>query len=51
MLDYRKIVLLLFLIKNISDFVTECGFCKKDNNGLCLEFKKLILEEDEYYLD
>ena len=26
--DYRKIVLLLFLIKNDSDLLNECGFLK-----------------------
>ena len=30
--DYRKIVLLMFLIKNDNDLLTECGFLKDDIN-------------------
>ena len=35
--DYRKIVLLMFLLKNDNDFLTECGFLKHDINRLNLE--------------
>ena len=37
--DCRKVVLIIFLIKNDSD-LNECGFLKNDNNRLSLEFKK-----------
>ena len=49
--DYRKSVLLMFLIKNDADFVRECGFLKNDNNRLCLDFKNILLEQNEDYLD
>ena len=32
--DYRKILFLLFLIKNDVDLLTECGYLKNDNNSL-----------------
>ena len=32
--DYRKTLLLLFLIKNDGELSTECGFLKKDVNNL-----------------
>ena len=32
--DYKKIVLLMFLIKNDNYFLTECGFLKGDINRL-----------------
>ena len=45
--DCRKIVLLMFMIKNDIDFLTECGFLEKDINRLCLEFKNILLEQNE----
>ena len=30
--DYRKIVLLMFFIKNDVDVLHECAFLKSDNN-------------------
>ena len=39
--DYRKIVLLMFLIKNDNDLLKECGFLKSDIIDLCLELKKI----------
>ena len=47
----KKIVLLLFLIKNGDDSLTECGFLKSDIHHLCLEFKKNLPEQNEEYLD
>ena len=38
--DYRKSVLLIFLVENDKNFVTECGFLKDDGNRLCLEFNR-----------
>ena len=39
--DNRKIVLLLFLIENDNDLLTDCGFLKNANNRLCLELKNI----------
>ena len=48
--DYRKIVLLIFLIQNDKNLLKEIGFSKKDINLLNLEFKNIIIEEFEEYL-
>ena len=48
--DYRKIVLLIFLIQNDKNLLKEIGFSKKGINLLNLEFKNIILEEFEKYL-
>ena len=49
--DYRKVVLLIFLIQNNKNFLKEIGFAKDDINNLNLEFKNILLEEYEHYLD
>ena len=49
--DYRKIVLLIFLIQNDKNLLNEIGFSKNDINLLNLEFKNILLEEYENYLD
>ena len=49
--DYKKIVLIMFLIKNDVNFSYECGFLKGDNNFLYKEFKNILLELNEEYLD
>ena len=49
--DYRKIVLLIFLIQNDKNLLKEIGFGKNDINLLNLEFKNILLEEFENYLD
>ena len=49
--DYRKIVLLIFLIQNDKNLLKEIGFSKHDINLLNLEFKNILLEEFENYLD
>ena len=49
--DYRKIVLLLFLIQNDKNLLKEIGFSKNNINLLNLEFKNILLEELENYLD
>ena len=49
--DYRKVVLLMFLIKNNNDLLTECGFLKEDTDRLCKKFKYIILEQNEEYSD
>ena len=43
--DYRKIVLLIFLIQNDKNLLKVIGFSKNDINLLNLEFKKILLEE------
>ena len=49
-LDYRKIVLLIFLIQNDKNLLKEIGFSKNDINLLSLKFKNILLEEFEDYL-
>ena len=48
--DYRKIVLLMFLIKNDNDLLHEIGFGERDINHIKSNFKNVILEQIyEYY--
>ena len=49
--EYRKIVLLVFLIKNDVDLLKECGFSKNDNYSLCLDFENILIKQIEKYLD
>ena len=49
--DYKKIVLLMFLIKNDDNLLYECGFLKGDINFLYKQFKNILLELNEEYLD
>ena len=49
--DYRKIVSLMFLIRNDNDLLTECGFLKSDIIRLCREFKNILIEQNEEYLN
>ena len=49
--DYRKIVLLIFLIQNDKNLLNEIRFSKADINRFNLEFKNILLEEYEDYLD
>ena len=49
--DYRKIVLLIFLIQNDKNLLKEIGFSKNDNDLLNLEFENILLEEHENFLD
>ena len=44
-------VLLIFLIKNYSDLLKECGFLKSDINRLSLQFKNILIEQNEDYLN
>ena len=48
--DYRKIILLIFLIQNDKNLLHEVGFSQRDINRLSLEFKNILLEEFEEYL-
>ena len=45
--DYKKIFLLIFLIRNDKNLLKEIGFIKNDIIRLSTEFKKIILEEFE----
>ena len=49
--DYRKIVLLMFLIKDDKNLIKEVDFSKNDINLLSLEFKNILIEQNEEYLD
>ena len=49
--DYKKIVLLMFLIKNDVDFLYESGYLQGDINFLYKEFKIILLDLNENYLD
>ena len=49
--DYRKIVLLMLLIKDGKNLLKELGFSKNNVNQLSLEFKNILIEEFEQYLD
>ena len=48
---YRKIVLLMFLMKNDIDLVREVGFSERDVNRLNLEFKNILIEQHDEYLE
>ena len=48
--DYKKIVLLIFLIQNDKNLLKEIGFSKNDINRLSIEFKNILLEGHEDYL-
>ena len=41
----------MFLIKDDKNLLKEIGFSKNDINLLSLEFKNILLEEYENYLD
>ena len=41
----------MFLIRNDVNFLYECGFLKGDINFLYKEFKNILLEMNEDYLD
>ena len=47
---YKKIVLLIFFIKNDVDLLNECEFLKNDINRLNNEFKNILLQQNEEYL-
>ena len=48
--DYRKIVLFIILTQNEKNLLKEIGFSKNDINRLNLEFKNILLEQNENYL-
>ena len=48
--EYRKIVLIIFLIQNDDNSLKEIGFSKNDINRLNLECKNILLDQFEEYL-
>ena len=48
--DYRKRVLLIFLIKNDKKFLQQCCFLMSDINSLNKEFKNILTEQNDEYL-
>ena len=48
--DYSKIFLLIFLIQNDKNLLKEIGFSKNDISRLNLDFKNILLEQNENYL-
>ena len=49
--DYKKIVLLMFLIQNDKILLHEIGFSERDMDRLNLEFNFILLAQHENYLD
>ena len=48
--DYKKIVLLIFLIQNDKNLLKEIGFNENDINLLKLEFENILIEQNENLL-
>ena len=48
--DYKKIVLLIFLIQKDNNLLKEVGFSKTNNILLNLEFKNTLIKQNEEYL-
>ena len=48
--DYKKIVLLIFLIQNDKNLIKEIGFNENDINLLNLEFENILIEQNENLL-
>ena len=49
--DYKKIVSLMFSIKNNVNFLYECGYLKSDINFLYKKYKNILIELNEDFLD
>ena len=49
--DYRKIVLLMFILKNDVDQVNDCRILKKGLKRLHEDFENGLKEQNEYYLE
>ena len=49
--DYRKIILLKFLNKGDKNLLKEVEFSEYSISRLNLEFKKILLEQHEEFLD
>ena len=49
--DYKKIVLLIFLIKGDKKLIKRIGFSENDINQSSPEFKNILIEQHENYLN
>ena len=49
--DHKKIILLIFLVQNDKNLLHEVGFSERDISRLNLEFKNILKEQHEEYLD
>ena len=49
--DFRKTVLIIFVIQNDQDLLHEICFSERDINRLNLEFKNILIEDHEDYLE
>ena len=49
--NYRKIILLLFLIKDHKGFLLEISFSERDISCLNSEFRNVLKKQLEEYLD
>ena len=49
--DFRKIVLLMFVIQNDENLLHEIGFSERDINRINLEFKNILIGQHKEYLD
>ena len=49
--DYKKIVLIIFLFQNDKNSLKEIGFSKNDINRINLDFKNILTEQHEEYLN
>ena len=47
----RKIILIIFLFQNDKKLLREIGFSERDISRLYLEFKNILKERHEEYLD
>ena len=48
--DYKKIVLLIFLIQNDKNLLKQIRFSKNDIHLLNLESKNILIEQNENFL-
>ena len=48
--DYKKRIILIFLIQNDKNLLEEIGFSKNDIDRLSLEFKNILIKQHEEYL-
>ena len=49
--DYKKIVLLMFLIHNDKSLLHEIGFSERGISRIIIVFKNILKEQLEEYLD
>ena len=49
-IDYKKIIMMIFLIQNDKNLLEGIGFSKNDIDRLSLEFKNILITQHEEYL-